>query len=75
MNIFLTVLITYLSGVIVMALITRYANAQTQNKHDCLSPALSLLSWLSIILYIAFSLEESSKNGFIAKLFNYTDKN
>lgn len=57
-----------------MALITRHNNAQTKNKHDCVEPAFSLLSWLGIILYIAVSLEDSSKYGFIAKLFNYTNK-
>jgi hypothetical protein len=74
MNVLLVIFFAYLSGVIIMAIITRYANAKEKSKHACLEPSFSLLSWLGVVLYFICSLDESAKDGFIAKLLNYTNK-
>lgn len=74
MNPLIAFLLAYLLGVFIMAIITRYANAKEKSKHACLEPSFSLLSWVGVVLYIIFSLDESSKDGFIAKLLNYTNK-
>lgn len=70
----ITLFLLYLSGVFVMAFIVRYENAKEESKQTCLYPSFSLLSWIGVAIYVICILEESYKNGFIAKLFNYTDK-
>lgn len=69
-----TLFLIYISGVIIMAFIIRRENAKAKHKFACAPPSISLLSWFGVIMYTLFALEDSSKEGFIAKLFNYTDK-
>lgn len=71
---FISFFLMYLLGIIVMALIIRWGNAKEKSKICCLPPKFCLLSWIGIVMFIAFCLEESCKDGFIAKLFKYTDK-
>ena len=74
MNPFIAFLLDYLAGVFVMAIITRYENAKEKSKQTCLDPSFSVLSWIGVAIYVICTLEKSYKNGFIAKLLNYTDK-
>lgn len=71
---FLSFFLMYLLGIIVMALTIRWGNAKETSKIYCMPPKFCLLSWLGIVMFIAFFLEESSNNGLIAKLFKYTNK-
>ena len=73
-NPFITFLIAYLLGVIIMAIIVRYENAKEESKQACVVPSFCLLSWLGVAIYIYVTLQDSCEDGFIAKLFNYTDK-
>lgn len=74
MNHLLSFFLVYLLGTIVMALIIRWGNAKHTSKSDCMSPKSCLLSWFGIGIFITFCLKESSNDGFIAKLLNYTNK-
>lgn len=75
MDLLITFLLAYITGVFVMALIIRWGNAKETSKSCCMPPKFCLLSWFGVSMFIAFYLEESSKDGFIAKLFKYTNKN
>lgn len=74
MNPLITILLTYITGVFVMAIIARYENAKEKNKQECIVPRFCLLSWLFVAIYILVTLQDSCQDGFIAKLLNYTDK-
>lgn len=74
MNPLITFLLYYLAGVFVMGIIIRCVNAKEKRKHACLEPGFSLLSWFGVVVSVLICLIESCKNGYIAKLFNYTDK-
>ena len=74
MNILIEILLAYLLGVIIMSFLIRCTNAKEKSKCTCMTPGMSLLSWIGVILYIGFSLQESAEDGFIAKVFKYTDK-
>jgi len=69
-----TFFLTYLLGVFILAIIIRCVNAKEKSKYTRLEPIYSLLSWTGVVMCFFIALDESSKNGFLAKLFNYTDK-
>ena len=69
-----TFVLTYLAGVFILAIIIRCINAKEKSQDSCYTPILSLLSWIGVALYIFLVLCESAEKGFLAKLFNYTDK-
>ena len=76
MNLFITTLIVYFSGVITSAFVIRHINAKEPRKAGCVPPFACLLSWLAVFLLGVFAISYSieSNDGLIAKLFNYTDK-
>lgn len=76
MNLFITFLIVYFSGVIAAAFVIRHINAKEIYKEACVPPPVCLLSWLATLLLGVFAISDSiqSKDGLIAKFFNYTDK-
>ena len=82
MNIYITVLITYLVGVLVAAFGIRKVNSKIKFKWQCIPAPLCLLSWFTVLVIygidpilnlienILFKIDFSK----IDKFFKYTDK-